>query len=153
MERIPGIGNVDVLEPDFAPEMNGTNSLEHKENDKTHCIDGNGVNGHTETNGHAETNGCTKTNSHAETNGHAENNSHAMMNGHAETNGHAVTNGYANMNGGKVGEAKGIIPKHADFNCAVCGGGQGGLAILGRLKAGGVTNCIAIGRTDIIGGI
>ena len=38
------------------------------------------------------------------------------------------------------------------FDAVVVGAGQAGLCILGRLKAGGVHNCIALETYDSIGG-
>ncbi|KAF2097813.1 putative flavin-containing monooxygenase [Rhizodiscina lignyota] len=45
-----------------------------------------------------------------------------------------------------------IPPDRTHFDAVVVGGGQAGLCILGRLKAGGVHNCIALEKYNSIGG-
>lgn len=45
-----------------------------------------------------------------------------------------------------------IPAERTHFDAVICGGGQAGLCMLGRLKAGGVHNCIALETYDSIGG-
>ncbi|KAF2095625.1 FAD/NAD(P)-binding domain-containing protein [Rhizodiscina lignyota] len=51
------------------------------------------------------------------------------------------------------GETKnGPTSRPVDFDCVICGGGQAGLSIAGRLKAGGVKNYVVLEKFDVIGG-
>ena len=208
LERIHGLSNVDVLEPDVTPELNRAGSAVHIENGQLngtrHTHDngangypeangyaktyGNGADVHTEMNGHAktgsvaetsrhvrtngnveagkpvETNGYTRTNGHEAINGHGEINGSAILNGDTKTNEHFGTNGQIEFfgdtdlhcptetNGNGTGNETSLKPGNIDFDCVVCGGGQAGLVVAGRLKAGGIPNCIAIDRNDVIGG-
>ena len=128
------------------------------------------INGQTRTNGHPESNNITETNGRSRTNGYralssqGEAHGSTVTNGNTAMNGHPNTNGHIEFgrdkepynipeaNGNKNTNEPGLTSTGFDFDCVVCGGGQAGLVVAGRLKAGGITNCIAIDRNDTIGG-
>ena len=172
LEQLHGLKNVDVLEPEIAPSITEQNGTDASVSRNQPISNGHGVNGHAQTNGHADANGHADTkgdakvngdagvNGHASTNGDGTTNSRTLFDGHSMTNGHGGTNGHSEPTGlvelqapAKVnGDETGFTANLIDFDCVVCGGGQAGLVVAGRLKAGGVTNVIALDRNEVIGG-
>jgi hypothetical protein len=136
LEQIYGLENVDVLEPLEIPEAINISD--------SHLGDGVPSDNDSRVNCHTEINGYANSNEHSMTNGHSVRSFGAQSNGDGES--HAGTKGNTTVNGDSLASTP------VDFNCVVCGGGQAGLMIAGRLKAAGVTNCIALDRHDVIGG-
>ena len=156
LERIQGVGNVDVLEPEVSLETSNKNSVGHTEKvpeNGTHQINGSAkTNGYAATNERAVPDGHADTNGHAITNGLAKTNWSAIMKGHTSYQGEGLLHGPPEING-ETGQAMNITSSPVDFDCVICGGGQAGLAVAGRLKAGGVSNYVVLDRSDIVGGI
>jgi thioredoxin reductase len=149
LERVQGVDDVDVLEPEVTPETNGKDTVEYPKAIQakgTPHVNGSGIDGYSEEPAYAKPNGQDLSNGHTESNGHAVPNGDEL---HRE----GPLDGSPEMNGDAAGNGNGITPSPVEYGCVVCGGGQAGLAIAGRLKAGGVSDCVVLDKNDIVGGI